>query len=484
MKNILALLIVVLLSFQGYSQKSGYKIKMKIKGLQDSTCFLINYFGVQRYYKDTAQFNSSGVIVFEGEEALPEGIYGIFTGGKLLFEIVVNEPYIELETDTNDYIKNMKVIKSLENKLFIEHIQLVTEKQEASAGLRTKLADEKTSEKEKIAIQEKLAAIGEEINTYRLGIIEKYPKSMNAVIYRTMKEPKVPDFEEEKNDSIIKLLKYQYLKKHFFDDVDFSDYRINNTPLYHNKLEKYFNKIAYPMPDSINKDLDFVIGKAKANDEIFKYTVHYLINKYEKSKIMGLDAVFAHIALNYYTHDLAFWVDSAQVEKVQDRARKLTPLLIGKKAINLSLIDTSGKKWINMHQDLKTDFTILVFWDPNCGHCKKELPKLLEYYNTIKDKSVSVYSVSSKGDKEWKKFILENNLDFNNVAVPIEVYENQQKATDYILQGVTDLKSLNYHQTYDIYTTPQIYLLNKDKIIIAKKLDSKLLKEVLDRQLK
>jgi peroxiredoxin len=482
MKKILSLLIVTLFSLTAFSQKTEYKIKIKIDGMQDSTCFLINYFGNQRYYKDTAKFNTSGVIIFEGKEALPGGIYTLYTGKKVLFEFLVNEPYIELATDTVDPIGHMKVQKSEENKLFFEHMTFVSEMQKSTQVLRDKLKDEKISDKEKQEITSKLAAVGKEINIYRLGVIEKYPTSLNAVIYRTMKEPESPDFSEEKNDSTVRILKYNYLKDHFFDDVDFSDSRINNTPLYHNKLEKYFDKIAYPHPDSINKDVDFVINKAKANDDIFKYSVHYLINKYEKSKIMGMDAVFSHIALNFYTHDLAFWVDSAQVEKVQDRARKLEPLLIGKQAINLSLLDTSGKKWINMHRDLKTDYTILVFWDPNCGHCKKELPKLAEYFETIKDKSVSVYSVSSKQDAEWKQFIIDNKLNFDNVAVPQAVYEDQQKATEYILKGLTDLKSLNYNTTYDIFTTPQIYLLDKDKKIIGKKLDTELLKNVMDHQ--
>jgi len=484
MKKLLSILLITFFSVTAFSQKSGYKIKMKIDGMKDSTCYLISYFGSQRYYKDTASFNSSGVIIFEGKKALPGGIYTLYTGKKVLFEFLVNEPYIELETDTIDPIGHMKVKKSLENKLFFEHMVFVNKKQKDTQALRAKLKDEKTSAKEKEEITIKLTAVSKEINDYRLGIIEKYPTSLNAVIYRTMKEPETPSFAEEKNDSTIRFLKYRYLKDHYWDDVDFSDARINYTPLYHNKLEKYFDKVAYPMPDSIIKDVDFVINKAKANDDIFKYSVHYLINKYEKSKIMGMDAVFAHIALNFYTHDLAFWVDSAQVEKVQDRARKLEPLLIGKQAINLSLIDTSGKKWINMYRDLKTDYTVLVFWDPNCGHCKKELPKLARYIDSLETKSISVYSVSSKSDAEWKKFIIDNNLNFNNVAVPQAVYEDQQKATEYILKGVTDLKSLNYNTTYDIFTTPQIYLLDKDKKIIGKKLDTGLLKNVLEHQFK
>ena len=57
--------------------------------------------------------------------------------------------------------------------------------------------------------------------------------------------------------------------------------------------------------------------------------------------------------------------------------------------------------------------------------------------------SISVYSVSSKGDKQWVDFVVDNKLDFDNVSVPLEVYKDQNKATEYILKGLTDLKSLN-----------------------------------------
>ena len=111
------------------------------------------------------------------------------------------------------------------------------------------------------------------------------------------------------------------------------------------------------------------------------------------------------------------------------------------------------------------------------------MPLLAKYFDSIKDdQSISVYAVSSKGDRQWVRFIMDNNLNFDNVAVPQDVYENQEKATEYILKGYTDLQSLNYHATYDIYSTPQIYLLDKDKKIIAKKLSVDLLEEILDKE--
>jgi peroxiredoxin len=483
MKKYLPILFMLCFSLAGFSQNKDYKIKMEIKGMQDSACYLINYFGSQRYYKDTAQFNKEGVIIFSGKKQHPGGIYAVYTGGKMLFEFIINnEDVIDLKTDTNDYIMNMVVKKSEENKVFFDHIKFITKKQRESQPIRSKVNAKETSEKEKKELNKQLAAIGKEVNKYRLNIIDKYPNLFVSVIFKTMKEPEAPGFNEIKNDSLKRFKKYEYIKTHFFDEVDFSDPRINYTPLYHNKIEKYFKSVVYPIPDSIIKEVDIIVAKAKANDEIFKYTVHYLLSHYEKSKIMGMDAIFAHIGLHYYTHELATWADSTQIEKVQERARKISPLLIGKPAINLSLLDTSSNKWESLYK-VQAEYTVLVFWDPDCGHCKKELPKLAHLYDSLSNiLDIKVYSVSSHHNEEWKKFISDNKLNFINVAVPKEVYEDQQKATEYIIKGYTDLKSLNYNTTYDIFTTPQIYLLDKTKKILAKKLDVDLLRTVLIKE--
>jgi len=244
MKKIFPILLMLGISLAGSAQKNEYKIKMKIDGMKESPCYLINYFGQQRYYKDTAQFNNDGLVVFEGPEHHKGGIYGVYTGGKLLFEIVINkEAVIDLETDTNDYVGNMKINKSRENEVFFEHLKLVTDKQKASQPLRNKLNDKKTSDKEKKKINEELIAIGKEINAYRLGVIKDNPDLFVSVIFKTMKETEAPEFTEVENDSIKRLLKYQYIKSHYFDEVDFSDARINYTPLYHNKIEKYFKNV-------------------------------------------------------------------------------------------------------------------------------------------------------------------------------------------------------------------------------------------------
>jgi peroxiredoxin len=482
MKKYVSLLLI--LPFFAFAQKKeAYKIKVKINGYKDTVCYLANYYGAKQYYKDTAYFDKNGVCTFTGNKPLPEGVYSVVTPEMKYFEMLVTSQYFEVSTDTADFVKHMSVKGNKDNELFYEYlnyIQKVAKDAEPLRKKRTELAkNEKENKKEIENIDKQLKEIEDKINAYRENIINKYPDSFIATMFKSMKEPEAPKPPKKEDGSIDSLFQYRYVKNHYWDDINFNDERLIYSPIYHNKLERYFEKIIIKHPDTIIQEADWILDKVKDSPELFKYTVHYLTNKYERSKIMGMDAVFVHMALNYYTHDKAFWADSTVIEKIRERAKTLEPLLIGKFAPALTLRDTA-KKWIPLYS-VNGDYTILVFWDPDCGHCKKEIPKLARYYDEIKNKhDVKVYAVSSEDGKKWKEFIRTNKLDFINVTVPHEVFQDQNLATELVLSGKTDVQSLNYHKTYDIYSTPQIYILDKDKKIIAKRLDTDLVKKVLE----
>jgi thiol-disulfide isomerase/thioredoxin len=104
--------------------------------------------------------------------------------------------------------------------------------------------------------------------------------------------------------------------------------------------------------------------------------------------------------------------------------------------------------------ELNAEITIVAFFEPSCGHCKKEIPKLYrQVFEPYRSKGVQVFAVYTLADREeWTNFINEHELyDWINVYDP-------------------------YHQThfrdyYDIKSTPTIFILDREKKIIAKKLD-------------
>ena len=168
-----------------------------------------------------------------------------------------------------------------------------------------------------------------------------------------------------------------------------------------------------------------------------------------------------------------------------DKANTYKNLVMGVKPPNIILPDTTEKKW-NWRDfySLEAEYTILYFWDPECGHCKKITPKLQTLYEKkFKDRNIEIFAIGKAvGDdyEKWKKFIRDNKLEFINVAVTDSLYKIAMEDARPLMKYTT-LQSLNYQQTYDIYATPKVYILNKDKEIIGKSLSISQLEQMMDR---
>ena len=116
-----------------------------------------------------------------------------------------------------------------------------------------------------------------------------------------------------------------------------------------------------------------------------------------------------------------------------------------------------------MHK-LNSLFTVLFFYDPDCGHCKTETPKVKEIVESYSNKNIEVYAICTEFDEElWKKFIKEQEID------------------KWI--NVIDLKNeSNFRGKYNIMGTPRLYLLDSNKKIIAKQIDSESLGKILKNE--
>jgi len=180
-----------------------------------------------------------------------------------------------------------------------------------------------------------------------------------------------------------------------------------------------------------------------------------------------MDAGFVHMIEKYYMTDMAFWVDSAAMSKVTERALLMKPTICGVKAPYLKLQDTTGVKSYNLY-DLNAEFTVIYIWDPDCGHCKKSNPKVAEFYQDYKAKGVEVFSVGNPFETEkWKEY-LNDNPDF---AKMINVSDSPEKPS-------------SFRTFYDVHTTPRILVLDKEKKIIAKQIEVEQLGEIIDHHLK
>jgi thiol-disulfide isomerase/thioredoxin len=455
----------------GFTQ--GYQVTMQAPQFKSGIAYLTYYMGINLNVADSAAVSNTGVAIFKGKQKLPGGIYVLVLPGKRLRTdfLIDKEQRINIKVDTTDFLNKTIVTGSKENVLYVQYQKYVAKKGK-------QLQEEKmaylgaTTKKDSVLHEANYNLYNGELNTYREGIIKNQPASMMATLLKAMKDAPVPVTKPlTRQDS---LNNYIFYKAHYWDGVTFMDERIIHTPFFLGKLERYYRDVMPQAADSIIADADYKLLLARTAPEMYKFLLNWLTDEYINPKYMGQDAVFVHLFNKYHSKGVSNWLNAKQMESVSRRAYMLMSNLIGERAANLEMTDSSGKAAPLYNID--ADYTVVCFWDPNCGHCKEEIPRLDSIYraNWIKH-NVKIYAVLTPDDKdnakkEWLKFIDEHKL-----AGWTHVYKTKE-------MEMADLAAQKpgFRQLYDITSTPVLYLLDKDKNIIGKKLTILQLNELLE----
>jgi len=462
------LLIVTVLSAHAQS----FKVTLQAPGFTNGIAYFTYHYGKNFNVEDSAAVNNKGIAIFEGKRKLPGGIYSVFLPGKAKYVdfFIDKEQIINIKIDSTDLLNKTVVTGSKENILFQDYQKFMAEKGKAWEQERVAYTQSRT--KQDSALHEtNYIKLNKELNDYRENIIKNQPQSMMASTLNAMKEPPLlHSIPKTHSDS---LENYYNYKKHYWDGVTFMDERIIRSPFFLPKYEKYYREIIVQQSDSIIKDVDYQLLLARSSPEMYKFMLNWLTDEYINPKYMGQDAVFVHLFNKYHSKGLTSWLNEKQQETISRRAYMLMANLIGAKAADLEMVDTSGKS-ASLYS-LKADYTIVCFWDPNCGHCKEEIPRLDSIYKASwKAHDVKMYGVLSGDTKEnlkpaWTKFI-----DDHNLGEWTHVYQTKEmEAADNAAQKAS------YRQLYDVTMTPTLFLLDKEKNIIGKKLTWQQLDELL-----
>lgn len=469
----------------------GQEIKFNVKGIQDTTVHLVKYVGSKMYYADTAALKN-GVVSFDGSKQDP-GIMGLLMPGQRFFEFVYNGKPVHLATKSPNFREHMVVKKSDENKLFFDYVNFM---QENTAKAR-KLSKEKATlgegqEARKKEISEELNNMSEAVVSFQKQLVQENPETLVAKVVKMSTDVEVPEAPKNKDGSLKdSTFKYRYFRDHYFDNIDLTDSRLVNTPVFQKKLEYYYSRnMLLQHPDTLIKYLTPVIEEIPEGTEMYRFVVSNITSHFEKSKIMGMDKVVNYIVSRYYCalnaqgDPKAFWMDQEKMDELCKDTEKRLRLVQGVIPPNLILPDSTNQKWYNLYE-IDSEYIVLYFWDPNCGHCKKVTPKLQTLYEEkLKERGVEIYAVGkATGDDfdDWKEFIKKHNLEFINVGLTQKIYEQAKADPRSLIPSKTTLESINYQDTYDIYSTPRVWVLDKDKKIIAKSLSIAQMERLFDR---
>jgi thiol-disulfide isomerase/thioredoxin len=482
MKKLYFILLAAIILNSAFAQK-GYEIKVKINGIKDTTLILGHHFANSSMYPDdTIKVDNTGKGVFKGKKPLPQGMYFIFLPPtKTYFDILIGDnQFFSVENDTSDLYKKVKFTNSPENVTFYDYQYLLSNKRDEVKKISEQKKTAKT-DAEKAKFAEQMKAIDKEVKQYKEKAITSLPNSLIGKFIKATQDIEVPDAPKDANGKVIdSLFQYNYYKAHYFDNFDISDGRLLRTPLYEDKILNYIDKVIPQTPDSINPQIDFLLAKSRTSPELSRFMLVTLFNHYGQSQIMGFDAIAYYIIDKYYLKE-ATWADSASLAKLKEQVIKKYPLILGKIAPDAQLVHVPSEHFMAAADslpmkknpyvgdffkisDIKSDYVILFFWEADCGHCKKATPQMYESYKKLKAKGVEIIAISTlfgeEGKVKWINFVNEHKLyDWINAWNPY----------DY-----------KFKEDYDVTSTPTIYILDKDKKIIAKRIGPEQCEEIID----
>ncbi|UPT67757.1 MAG: DUF5106 domain-containing protein [Sphingobacteriales bacterium JAD_PAG50586_3] len=444
--------ILCLLGF--FTAKASHNISITIDGCKKPYVVLAYYYGDKTYVADTAYLKGNGSYLFAGEKSLDPGIYLVlYTDDNSYFEILVNNDDQRYNYTTTYFNpnKNLKA-DNYECSLFCDYVSHMATKGEliAEVNFRSKSFKENNQPDSVAACDRQLKKITKEFIIFRTQIMNEKKGTFLSSVFNAMWELEVP--EGISND---KYGAWAYYKNHFWDKFPFSDGRVLRTPVFGRKLTQYVETLTVQQPDSLIESCFKVIDRCTVNAEMFKYTTWMLTYKYENSKMMGFDAVFAALVKRYYATGKVTWMEKDKLDEIVDRAAQLDRILIGRTAPELVLDDMNGKP--AKLSSIKADYTIVYFYGNN-RYCVNETSALADLIKSSNGK-LKVYAVC----------IESNETDCKAAAIDAS-FTNVRTDADAI-------------STYDITSTPTLYLLDKNKVILAKRLDTDQIKTFLKDKL-
>jgi thiol-disulfide isomerase/thioredoxin len=459
--------------------QNGYEIKVTLKPFKNEYIYLGYYSGKQYPVVDSVKLNDKSEGTFKGSTKLGGGIYlVVYPARNKFFEVLIDkQQHFSIVADTANITFGKKFISSPDNELFDSYQKYMNEKgksiDSANRALQT------ASHKDSVYWNGRLQTVNKEISAYRHQLIARNPDNILSALLHLMEEPQIPLAAQQPGGKYDSTFAYHYFKNHYWDGINFYDERIARTPasLFEDRLDKYFNTLVFPSADSVNHEIDWMLGYASASKEMTRFLLVKFATRYLNMKYMWEDAVFVHLFEKYFAQKEYDWLTAQGRKIITDRAYSLMANIMGNPAENISLPDTANAMR-SLYGDSTARFTVICFWDPTCGHCKELLPVLDSIYQAKwKAEGVQIFAVAKETDgtrKDWLDFIHKGHMgEWTNVYYS---KDEEKKRIDANIPG--------YSQLYDVQSFPTVYLLDKDKRIVAKKLTWQQTNDIIDIKMK
>ncbi|MBO4372753.1 MAG: DUF4369 domain-containing protein, partial [Bacteroidales bacterium] len=238
-KHFLALAAMVLIAgVVSAVPKKGYKITVQIKNAKDTVLYMGHYYGKYTPAMDTARINKKGQFVFENStKEVKPGVYFFSNPEGRYAEFIINldRPNFTLKTDEVNWITNMQVSGSPENKAFYDYQKLSNMYYHKVDSINKNTADKAEARKKALALRS-------ELDSVNFAFINAHPEYLFCKMLRATREVDVP-VTNEKGDTLTKTERAEYYGEHYFDNMSLDCDAMVRTPssVFYERVERFFD---------------------------------------------------------------------------------------------------------------------------------------------------------------------------------------------------------------------------------------------------
>jgi len=439
MKQILAFLLVLT---SAVASGQGFTIDGTLPGLSNENVYLMSIRGDSRKIVDTATTDQTGSFEFKLKDDFPVGQYAVITGPKQMIELIFNDENIRFVSTGNSDLDQVQIVESVENMIYYNYLTAKGEilyKLDLLDPILQYYPKQDTFYSQALNEARVLQSF---LNQKAETLIENNPNTIAARFIRVDK----PVFADP---ALSKEEQKEYLKSHYFTDMDFLDTILTRSNILTSKIISYMGLYQHPgmtkeeMEDQLLIAVDTVMERAFVDQQIYEFVIDFLINGFEH---IGFEKGLKFIADKNMLNE--FCVNTERKKELENKIELIKKLAIGEPAPDFKTVDINGD---TIHlDDIQAQTTILAFWASWCPHCDETLPKLKKYYDPQNTGKLQIVAVSiDQSEDDLKKAIAKNDYNWVNI---------------------TELKGWEgpVVQEYGVVATPTFFVLDKDKKIIAK----------------
>lgn len=359
-------------------------------------------------------------------------------------DFIYNNEDITLKTDFKHPVDSLEIAQSIENKVWYNFIK-----------------------KEK-ALQDQLNLTQKELDYYReqndvdnttKSVIQynRLQKERDELIHQTIKQH--PNLYATK---LIKMYQEPFLegnlnkqerdkqfKSKYFDNLDFTDESLMNSDVYTKKVFKYLMSSAQrgltreQQEQEFKNAIDIIISHTNENEKVYEFILDYLVSGFEK---LRLDNLITYIADKYSG-------TTCQTDEFTTFERKLLQqkMKIGSVVPDFTLNDINGDPVVL--QEVLKDKNLILFWASWCPHCNEMIPQILNWQKSLNTTDFELIAISLDDvEKDWKEKVF---------ALGIESWYNLSSLKKWDCPVVLE---------YNVYATPTMFVVDRDRKIIGKPL--------------